>query len=257
MKKQAYRALLMIFVVLALSSLACQAERIQAATQAVLPTPTITVTPPPLPTATVLNGAAILAPVITRMGEIPTMHFTMSALLEGGTQPITLLGEGWSKGKDEYHYKITIDGQVSERRALSPTDLYLKAPGSDTWQRVPEDEMAQYADTPVSQIQFIASAALNPTLLGEENVDGVDCYHISFDLDMSKYLTTFSPEMSTQVDLTTATGKSEIWIGKADSLIRKWIFDLTYSVQGTPTRAQSTFLYNEFNSPVFLPDPTK
>jgi len=71
-----------------------------------------------------------------------------------------------------------------------------------------------------------------------ERIDGVECYHITFSLDMAKYLDNLG-EAGVQIDAATSKGTGELWVGADDFLTRKFLFNLDATVQGVTVNAST------------------
>ena len=82
----------------------------------------------------------------------------------------------------------------------------------------------------------------------------MDCYHLTFGVDMTEYLAQLG-EAGVQIDANTSEGAGEFWIGQEDFLMRKILFNLDAVIQGVTVNASTDIIMSKYNEPVEIPSP--
>ncbi|MDD3648033.1 MAG: hypothetical protein PHS44_06075 [Candidatus Dojkabacteria bacterium] len=123
--------------------------------------------------------------------------------------------------------KTTMEGMSTTAEAyVIGEDYYIKTDGD--WEKVSKDEASE-ASNEMDALKDLSPDA-EYTLLEEQNVEGVDCYHYEVALD-DEMLKDFTDAMTASMqgsnpedefsDIVVDDAKIELWISKADSRIIK------------------------------------
>jgi hypothetical protein len=218
-----------------------------------LPTPTPA--PTATPTAVPLASEDILDQAAAAMEQVDSMLFTYAVKVEAAGQAMTTEGQGAFQKPDQMYMKLSILGQEIEMLMLGPDQLYVKMPGADKFTQAPPEMTALGGSAPNIMGQLkVGDFARTSTLEGEETLDGVPTYIVSFDMDIAKYLQTDLANASI-FDPSKTTGKGKIWIGKTDGLIYKMALEMNMAVAENPVTMQTEMLFSDFNQPVDMPQP--
>jgi hypothetical protein len=203
-----------------------------------------------------LTAKEILDKSTQAMKNVKSMSLQLTITSGGAGVSIEINGEGVVEQPDKAYIKMDFAGQTIEMLMLSKTEAYMKQPGSTDWEPVPADQLSQPGGMNVDVIQQlgIVGFANELNLDGSEILGGVDCYHITFSLDIAKYLAQLG-EAGSQIDATTSTGTGDLWIGKDDFLMRKFLFNFDAMTQGVTVNASTLMTMSKFNQPVEIPSP--
>jgi hypothetical protein len=137
--------------------------------------------------------------------------------------------------------------------------VYVKDPESQQWMM--EDEVESYQE--LAGTEDFASSATEfidvfegSSLLSDEEIDGVLCYHIKGIVDATK-LEDFSTDVA-PMDMLDA----ELWIGKKDYLVRQMIFEVQADTSDSDTEIpvtggsfSFTFKFSKYNEPIAIEAP--
>jgi hypothetical protein len=220
-------------------------------------TPTITLTPLPTLPGEPLSAEQILSIAIERVnrqtsysysavlsGEMPDLGFTYKSAIGGA-----------ALNPDQSYEKVN----TNDNGASTNTE-YLYIGGKEytrdnqigPWEKLPTPDPSQEQKAG-NQALIAFEQAANITLVGEEKLNGaIECYHIQFDFDPTKFLDLNDPDFAPTVTNVT----SNIWISKADLLIRHWEFEIPFLISETANLTfKGSYDFYSFNQPVLIPTP--
>jgi outer membrane lipoprotein-sorting protein len=188
--------------------------------------------------------------------EIKTAKMEMTINMKMQGMSLAMTANGVIEAPDKVYMTMNAAGQNIEILVLSKDEMYMKMPGADSWTPVPADQMGQTGmNTDILSQLKLGDIAQNPKLEAEEKVDGVDCYHVSFEIDMAKYMENFGQSMEGMIDPSQPTVNVQMWVGKSDLLVRKLTMGLKLNVQGAAAEADYVILMKDYNQPVEIPTP--
>jgi hypothetical protein len=203
-----------------------------------------------------LTAQEILDKSTEAMKNVKTMSLQLIVTSGSAGISIEINGEGVIEQPDKAYLKMDYAGQTIEVLTLSKTEAYIKQSGSTTWEPIAVEQLSQPGgmNVDVPQQLGIAGFADDIYLAGSETIEGVDCYHLTFGVDMTKYLAQLG-EAGAQIDANTSEGAGEFWIDKEDFLMRKFLFNLDVAVQGVTVNASTQITMSKYNEPVKIPSP--
>ena len=155
----------------------------------------------------------------------------------------TASGEGVVTMPDRVHMErmSSYDEAAVETIVIGSTGYWVDESVSGGWNSGP---IAPFASNParwVELLQFYSS----PILLAEERISGVDCYHVSFAVDLEPgWLGLFS-----------GGGTGEAWISKADLTLVKANYNLRYEGARESATMHLTLELSELNESVTIVAP--
>ena len=241
-----------LLVVLLFLLAACNGSQDQAG-QALPPTEVPTATPQPTPTSQGVEG--ILSASSAAMQQVNSMQFTFETTVEAVGQTITTTGEGAMQNPDTVYMKLDILGNTVEFLMLGDQGSYIKLPGATDFTQMTQDDVATLGEPPDIKAQMdLSKFASQSSLQGEEDLNGVPTYVISFDLDMPRYLAG-NPDSSGFLDAANTTGQGKMWIGKEDNLLYQMTMEMQSASETLPVGITNTFTFFGFNEPVEIPQP--
>ncbi len=109
----------------------------------------------------------------------------------------------------------------------------------------------------------VKASWISPALVGEETIDGVDCYHIALQVEPDQYQSLAFNGL-TAIDLNvmnlTVSGTADYWIGKSDLLFHRSTTKIQIEATdntgaSAPLTTDVTLNYSAFNEPVTFPVP--
>ena len=190
------------------------------------------------------------------MMSIQSFGFEMETSIETGGIQINAKGQGVYQAPDQMYIQLSTFGQNIEILLSGESTIFVKLPGTATWTQLTPDLAAQMGGNLDLRSQIrVADLATSANLLGEETVDGVECYTIEFKLDAGKFIQT-NPMIPSIFDPNNTDGWGKVWIGKSDSLIHKMVIELTMGGQGDPIGLRTEVNFNSYNQPVVIPSPS-
>ena len=155
----------------------------------------------------------------------------------------TASGEGVVTMPDRVHMErmSSYDEAAVETIVIGSTGYWVDEAISSGWNSGP---VAPFASNPARWVELLRFYS-NPTLLAEERINGVDCYHLDFTVNLEPgWLGLFSGE-----------GSGEAWISKADLSLVKAAYDLQYEGARESATMHLTFELSELNDPVTIVAP--
>jgi hypothetical protein len=155
----------------------------------------------------------------------------------------TASGEGLVALPDRAHFEkvSSYDQEPVETIIIGATGYWVDESVSGGWNSGP---VAPFASNPARWVDLIQFAR-DPTPLGEESVNGVDCYHLEFAVDLEPgWLGLFS-----------GGGTGEAWISKADFSLVKALYDLQYEGARESATMHLSLELSDLNEPVSIEAP--
>ena len=203
-----------------------------------------------------LTAEEILAQSRDKMEDVKSMRMEMNIVIQAGGTNLTITADAVTEQPDRAYIEMSVMGQKVEVLTMSKTEIYLKQPGSAAWEPVPADQIAEMGlNMDIYSQLNVNDIASNIKKAGDEEIDGTDCYHITFDVDAEKYLQGSGQMAGVTIDPASTTATGEIWIGKSDLLNRQLDIQLTTTIQGMSTKMGTTITMSGFNEPVDIPTP--
>jgi hypothetical protein len=250
--KLAIRILLvvLVFLLAGCSGLGNQAGE---AEQTLPPTQAPTATPQPTPITQEVED--ILSASAAAMQQVNSMQFTIETTVEAVGQSITSTGQGALQNPDNLYMKLDILGNTVEFLILGAEGSYIKLPGATEFTEMTQNDIATLGEPPDIKAQMdMGKFASRSSLQGEETLNGIPTYVISFDLDMPRYLAD-NPDSSGMLDAANASGVGKMWIGKDDDLLYQMTMEIKSASETLPVGITNTFTFFGFNEPVEIPQP--
>ena len=207
-------------------------EPVQSATQP-------TATPVQATTQTALSADEIMERSAEVMERLTSAHIAFSQESPGS---YTATGSGYVLMPDRAHFErlSSIEEGSVETIIIGATGYWRPDPEGD-WTLGPS---APFASNPASWIplsQFYA----DPTRLADENVGGVDCYHLRFAVEFP----------SGWCGLFNGGGTGEVWIAKDGYFVAQAAYELEYQGSREGGQMNLTFALSQFNEPVTIEAP--
>ncbi len=194
--------------------------------------------------------ARILADADAALNNANTMRYSMDAsfsnLPGAGDKPSQLTLSGEIVRPDRYTMRGTGIGEV----------LVI---GANSWQRrTPTGNwVKQASDSGIGGLIDPTALAdsskyyTNVQRLSDETIDGVDCYHLKFDVDATKL------KASTNgLNLGNATIATEVWVGKQDNLQRQMQLAIQLPAAGVNISGTMRIKLSGFNDPLTITPPS-
>jgi hypothetical protein len=226
------------------------------------PTPLPVPTGPPLPTSTPTPtpypylGEEILSIGTANMETVTTMKYMMTNSAKGSGFGAVADGKGRYQNPEQFYLQLNYGGDAVEILSLSPNAYYWRLPGGPPWESTTQAEVNKlYSVSSPSELLKLGGMAQNIQKLDNEQVDGVNCYHIRFDLDMAKYIQMIGYSTLGPINLNHATGVVQIWAGVEDMYFRQTRIELVSTDSGDDASIKEKWVFYDFNKPVDIPLP--
>jgi hypothetical protein len=212
-----------------------------------------------------------------------TMDVTMDMEVSGSTVTMILTAEGdvemVGTSPEDANMKmemtVALLGQTAETETIAVNgELWTREAGK-SWEKVPAASVnptSGLGGDPAAALRILEQAK-SLEKLGDEVVDGVDCYHFSFVLDADAL---FTPEVlegltggSQLTDeqarklIESAVLEGESWLGKEDLFLRRQVSDMAFEISGIPELGGAVAKYDmwidmrfsKINEPVEIKAP--
>ena len=190
------------------------------------------------------------------MKAVTTMKYMMTNSAKGSGFGSLADGKGRYQSPNAFFLQLNFAGDAVEILSLAPELYYWRLPGSSTWDATTANEVNKlYTVSTPFELLELEGMAQNIQRLDNENVDGADCYHIRFDLDMAKYIEMIGYSTLGPLDLKQASGVAQIWAGSGDMLFRQARIELISSIAGDDASIKENWIFYDFNLPVEIPLP--
>jgi len=205
-----------------------------------------------------LTAQEIVQKMADNSKNLKTGHMEMTLTLSALGQSLSGSSSGVFENPDKSHISMDLLGSHVEVLVLSPTEIYQRASSTDTWQKAPENATGQFGGiTDISRNpEKLLPLYQNLQLLGKETVDGTECYHLSFELDLLKVMETMGVNMESMAGASyKELGKVENWVGTKDFFVRKVSQKFTLVAEGQEVDVESVTTISQINQPVEIPTP--
>ena len=190
--------------------------------------------------------------------KLKTGHTDMQMNINAAGQSITGSMQGVFENPDKSLISMDLLGTHVEVLSISPTEVYQRPSSDQAWQKVPQNTTSQFGNAldiskdPEKLLKYYQ----NLKLIGKETIDEVECYHLSFELDLLQVMTGLGVNTAT---LAGASFKGpaviESWVGSQDFFTRKMNEKFTMLSQGQEVVVDATVRLTELNQPVEIPTP--
>jgi hypothetical protein len=210
------------------------------------PTRTPTTTPLPLPADQILTVSTNNTMVAT------SLKFSMTSSIQENDTAIMVTGNGIMVPPDQFDFNLNYGGDAIEILRLGPTESYFRFPGEQSWTDVSGEIGSYIVTTPIEQFR-LRDLAENLVKLDNEDVDGINCFHIRFDMNMNEYFKMIESKNSGEAN--DFSGVIDIWAGKDDLLFRQTVIEVKYEVSGYTLKFKEKWKFYDYNEPVELPKP--
>ena len=193
-----------------------------------------------MPSEIALSAEEIMAQSEEVMRGVTSAHIIFSQEDVGN---YTASGEGVVAMPDRGHFEkmLSYDEAPVETIVIGSTGYWVDESVSSGWNSGP---MAPFASNPARWVELLLFYS-SPILLAGERISGVDCYHVSFAVDLEPgWLGLFS-----------GGGIGEAWISKADLTLVKANYNLRYEGARESDTMHLTFEMSELNEPVNIVAP--
>jgi hypothetical protein len=203
-------------------------------------------TPMASPAATARPPEVLLSPEEILSRSAGTMSGVTSAHIVFSQEDVgnyTASGEGVVALPDRAHFdKISsYDQSPVETIVIGSTGYWVDESVSGGWNSGP---IAPFASNParwVGLLQFYQ----NPVLVGEETVNGVQCYHLEFEVSLEPgWMGLFS-----------GGGTGQAWVSAADFVLVRAVYDLQYEGSRESATMHLDLELSEVNEPVDIEAP--
>jgi hypothetical protein len=149
--------------------------------------------------------------------KITSFHMTTSIYYQntkfgsGMIQNISLTISG-----DSSHLQNMLFGQNFGEVIITGGKIYSRAMGNETWTEGPAPSGAQTADQQVGELANLPSLASSEKNVGVEVVNGVEAYHLEFDIPPDKVSAAFPRVPISQLEPNEGA-TADVWIDKEKS----------------------------------------
>lgn len=205
-----------------------------------------------------MTSMEIMQKAVDNTNQLQSLKYIMTVDVSASGQSLQLKGEGVVQLPDKSYAKMDALGQTVETLQLSKDEIYARQAGTSEWQAVTADQLSQSGlNTDVISQQNTYFEFYRDAALGEETqINGVDCYHITFNLDLDGLMKKMmQAEVLAMIDTSNGSGKGEAWVSKKDLLIQRVTIEMNYAIQGQAVSSKTVMEYSGFNEPVELPTP--
>lgn len=190
--------------------------------------------------------------------QVKSLKYQLTVGIDAAGQALEMKGDGVVQMPDQSYATMDVLGQTVETLQLGKDEIYVRTAGTEAWQPVTQDQLAQSGlNTDVLSQQNMYFEFYQDAQLGEEEqVNGVDCYHVTFNLDLTGLLDKMmQAEVRSMIDTTGGSASGESWVSKKDLLIQKVSITMNYVIQGQAVKSTTLMEYSDFNEPVEIPTP--
>jgi hypothetical protein len=221
----------------AVAASATPVETVVAATA----TPVETVAPTEAPTEVGLSPEEIMDGSVEKMSQVTSAHFIFDKEVVGS---YTMSGEGVLVLPDRAHFEgmSSYDEAPVETIIIGSTGYWEDESLSSGWSVGP---IAPFVSNPARWMALLGFYE-KPALMGQELVNGVDCYHLQFAV-------TFEPGW---MGLFNGDGTGEAWISTGDLSLVKAVYAVEYEGARESGSMNLTFELSDLDQPVTIEPPT-
>jgi len=206
----------------------------------------------------VLTAEQVVQKMAGNSKNLKTGHSDLQMKISAAGQTLTGSMQGVFENPNKSFITMDFTGTHMEVLTLSPTEIYQRASASQAWQKAPQSVVDQYGNAfdltkdPEKLLKYYQ----NLKLVGKETINGVDIYHLSFELDMLAVMKAFGVNMASMsgVDFK-GPAFIESWVGSADFFTRKMTEKFIMTSEGQEVNVEVTVNLTELNKPVEIPTP--
>lgn len=205
------------------------------------------------------NSAAgtdrLMRSALSNIENVSSLSYDLEVNLWQTIYLVQVTGTGQYKNPDRSYLKLSSLGTSFEILSPSTDKIYIKDPVSGSWLPFSAANLAQSGFSPdyLRQQVTLLKAYSQPKSLGSEEIDGIKCAHIHFEIDPARLSEGLLRSMLAGVtDLTGIKITGEIWIGKKDLLPRKSVVVIDTDQNYKLT---TTIAYHGFNEETPFPKP--
>lgn len=205
-----------------------------------------------------MTAMEVMQKSVDNTNQVKSLKYQLTVGIDAAGQALEMEGDGVVQMPDQSYATMDVLGQTVETLQLGKEEVYVRTAGTEAWQPVTQDQLAQSGlNTDVLSQQNMYFEFYQDAQLGEEEqVNGVDCYHVTFDLDLTGLLDKMmQAEVRSMIDTTGGSAFGESWVSKKDLLIQKVSITMNYVIQGQAVKSTTLMEYSDFNEPVEIPTP--
>lgn len=198
------------------------------------------------PQAATSDVQAILKAADAAQDKLTSLRYTMTASFENlpsSNQPTSIEMRGEIVRPDRY----TMSSDRIGDYIVIAKDTYFRHPGSEDWLKVDQTPLGATLVDPNTLGDF-ASYYKDATLLADEQVADVDCKRIRLNLAADELSGSGGSPFGAQAV------EAEFWVGKADSLPRKLVLNLSLG-QNEPIRTRVETTFSDFGADIEIEAP--
>lgn len=216
------------------------------------PTPTFTpaATSTPTPAPAPLTGDELLAMNQAAMAALKTAHIEMLVTIAVGAQSMEMSIGGDIESPQKSYFEVESGGQTIQVATLDDEHAYTRPLKSDIWTEADTTDAGVNYQPQLTPFEVAKSAVLE----GEETLDGVETYVVSYQIDVVKFLAAV-PSFAQMINPLQSTGDGKTWIGQDDSLTRKFEMKVILDFSGQKLNYQYEGTVSGHDEPVLIPDP--
>jgi outer membrane lipoprotein-sorting protein len=182
-----------------------------------------------------------------------SMDYTINMVVVATTMKFT--GTGVVKNPDQAYVKMSFGGQPFEMLMVAKNKLYVRTDPNGSWAPMKSSTTTQVGMNPnlfSQQLQLVAQFQ-DPNLVGSEKVNDVDCWHISYTMDLVKAMTVLAGSTMSTIDNGKANG--DVWIGKRDFVVYKSELKTKYVFNKMASDLDLVMTMKDINKSVNIPTP--
>jgi hypothetical protein len=191
------------------------------------------------------------------MQQLKSVTFEYTVAQTNDTAGQNLQTNGIYEAPDKVYTTSTYQGSSIEILVVSANDMYERATGDTGFSPLPAEALSTTglsANPFAGQLKMMQSYK-NVKQVGIEKIDSIDCYHVTFDLDMKQAMAASIFGDVPGAATVTGTANGEAWVGVKDGQQHKTLMRLVVNGSGGNGTIEFTSHYTKFNEPVTFPKP--
>ena len=207
---------------------------------------------------TPLTADQVIQKMADSSKKLKTGQTTMDMVMSADGESLTMTSSGVFENPEKSYMTVSMLGITQQILVLSLTDMYSRNNDTEAWVKMDtaagesSTDLFNFTKNPDQLLKFYKNA----TLLAEETVNGVGCYHVSFELDVTEMLKAAGISEEILGGVTFAgPAQVETWISKADFFTHKMIEKFTMTSAGQEISSEVTLTVSGHNQPVEIPTP--
>jgi hypothetical protein len=200
-----------------------------------------TTAPTETPAEARLSPQEAMEASVEKMSGVTSAHFVFQKEVVGS---YTMSGEGVLLLPDRAHFEglLSYDQAPVETIIIGATGYWVDESLSSGWSVGP---IAPFVSNPARWVELLEFYE-SPTLVGQEMLNGVDCYHLQFAV-------TFEPGW---MGLFSGGGTGEAWISTQDFSLAKAVYAVEYEGVRESGSLNLSFELSDLDEPVIIEAPT-